>query len=286
MLSADPSIVCTVGRLDVGMLTLAVGLGLSEGVDEVTSSAEAVVMDPTVAGTELESTVDACAARVVPVFDVWDAAVEPPLVDVEVEPFSFVEAVTVVDDVECVEVPAEVEKLLASIGILPLEDIAVKPPAVDSWVPVPVVAMELLHCVDIVDFTCIVDVAVSELIVPIVEDIASVDGTAADAVIDGGEMLVEITCASVITAVDGSLALVLIVGGIVVIVSSAADDAVDGKYASTEAVISLFAEVFTGLVGSTVVVTWSVVDVPVLLDVVATDVVFDAISDNEVSVEA
>lgn len=70
---------------------------------------------------------------------------------------------------------------------------------------------------------------------------------------------------------------------LVCLASCAVDEAVEDEDAGAEVAFVLFEEVFAVLVGSTVVVACSVVDVPAV--VISSGVVVIAVSDIEVSVE-
>lgn len=188
----------------------------------------------------------------------------------------------VVDDIKGVGVATAVEKL-DIVELVSLKDIVDELRVVGIVLPVPLVVVELL-CVDAVDFACIVEYVGSVPIVSIVEDVASVDGTAVNVMSDGNNGLIVADCVLTVVAVaiGESLAAVLVVSEILVIVCSAVVDAVEGDDVVTEVVISLVAELLSVLIGSTVACAWSVVDGSVVA-AVAGGVVLDAGSDVKAS---
>lgn len=80
--NGDP-VRCVVGGADVELLCFGLCMLLFAVVIEAFSSADAVVVDPFVACTELESLVDSCSACVVPVVDGSAEAVKLPIPCVE-----------------------------------------------------------------------------------------------------------------------------------------------------------------------------------------------------------
>lgn len=94
----------------------AVVVALCDGADEATPSPLAVVMYPSVARSEVEDAVDACAARVVFGIDESGEAVEPSVSYVDEWP-------PAIDTV--------VEKLVTSVGLVALDVIVKEPRVVD-----------------------------------------------------------------------------------------------------------------------------------------------------------
>lgn len=90
-LSDDDDVACTEDGLGLDMLCVAVGVALSDGIDETTSSANSVVAYPFVERTELPATVHTWESRVVSVLDVSEEAVEPSLAYDEWSPVGLVE---------------------------------------------------------------------------------------------------------------------------------------------------------------------------------------------------
>lgn len=193
----------------------------------------------------------------------------------------------VVNFVEGVDAGAVAEKLFASVRPVVLDGVVKVPRVVGEGLRVPVAAVKLIAWREIVDVTGVVKVAGSLLNVGRIVDVTSVDDSAADAVVDGRTVLVDVVTVSVFVgeAFDGSITVVLSVCGATDVVSGAlvvvAEDKVDENV-----VFSLpVAAVVCTLVGSAVVVACCVLDAPVVLDAAASGVVVVAISKVEVTVE-
>lgn len=181
LLSVNNSVFCIEGGLDADKpCSVAI---LCVDVNETTTSADAVVMDPSVALTEIEAVVGSCAVRVDSVIVVPGEVDEPPSAYVEECPVVIIKEVAVTGDVESVEVATVAGKLLVLVGLAALDGVVVKPSFVDS-VLLPVVSIvELLWSLDVVDVIGAVEVSSSALVVDIVE-VASVDDSSAGVVVE------------------------------------------------------------------------------------------------------
>lgn len=128
------------------------------------------------------------------------------------------------------------------------------------------IVVELLLRVDIVDA---VEVVGSVLVAFSFVDVASVNGSAADTVVDGSNILVVVVCARV----SDTLSVVLVLSGADVVMRRTVVKVAEDVEVDSAVACSAVVEVFSVFEGITVVATCGVVDVSVVAGVVDIGVV-------------